>query len=66
MINNGTDGLQRLDKVVETADKYGLKLLLTLTNNWNPESTTPNELPRGYLSNDFGINRHVVVHMSWC
>ncbi|TFK42587.1 glycoside hydrolase family 5 protein [Crucibulum laeve] len=35
-INNGTNGLQRLDKVVELAQKHGIYLLLSLTNNWNP------------------------------
>ncbi len=64
VINNGTNGLQRLDRVVATADKYGIKLLLTLTNNWNPERPMPattwnrrannDELPRGYLANDYG------------
>jgi len=54
-----------LDQVVATANKYGLKLVLTLTNNWNPDRQEPatsfrprwqhNEtLPRGYLSNDYG------------
>ncbi|KAJ2913300.1 hypothetical protein MD484_g7089, partial [Candolleomyces efflorescens] len=63
-INEGADGLQRLDKVVATADKFGLKLILSLTNNWNPERPMPavawsrrqtsEELPRGYLQNDYG------------
>jgi len=35
-INNGTNGLQRLDKVVELAEAHGIYLLLSLTNNWNP------------------------------
>lgn len=62
-INDGPDGLERLDKLVATASKYGIKVLLTLTNNWNPvrppassswNRRTNNELPRGYLSNDYG------------
>jgi mannan endo-1,4-beta-mannosidase len=62
-INDGPDGLQRLDKIVQTAEKYGLKLIFTLTNNWNPERTESDTafrrrsndgLPRGYLSNDYG------------
>ncbi|TFK18372.1 mannanase [Coprinopsis marcescibilis] len=63
-INEGEDGLKRLDKVVATAQKYGIKLLLTLTNNWNPARPIPKvawnrranteELPRGFLSNDYG------------
>ncbi|RXW15161.1 hypothetical protein EST38_g10695 [Candolleomyces aberdarensis] len=63
-INEGADGLQRLDKLVAAADRYGIKLILTLTNNWNPERQMPavawnrrensKELPRGYLQNDYG------------
>ena len=36
-INNGPNGLQRLDTVVKLAEKHGLFLQLALTNNWNPE-----------------------------
>jgi mannan endo-1,4-beta-mannosidase len=76
-INTGSDGLQRLDKVVATAAKFGIKLLLTLTNNWNPDRPQPSTslrrnadgpgvLPRGYLSNDYGgidlYNRAFVSH----
>ena len=69
-INNGTNGLPRLDKVVELAEQHGLYLLLSLTNNWNPlpgidnSSTnltsrdvtpgTDNTLNRNVLSNDYG------------
>jgi mannan endo-1,4-beta-mannosidase len=62
-INQGADGLQRLDKLISTADKYGVKLLLTLTNNWNPVRTksgitfarrTYGRLRRGYLCDDYG------------
>jgi len=35
-INNGTNGLQKLDTVVRLAEKHGLFLQLSLTNNWNP------------------------------
>jgi mannan endo-1,4-beta-mannosidase len=35
-INNGTNGLPRLDKVVKLAEQHGIYLLLSLTNNWNP------------------------------
>ncbi|KDQ53355.1 glycoside hydrolase family 5 protein [Jaapia argillacea MUCL 33604] len=63
-INDGPGGLHRLNKVVATANKYGLKLLLTLTNNWNPQHAQSsistarmrrnnNALPRGFLSNDY-------------
>ncbi|TFK29928.1 glycoside hydrolase family 5 protein [Coprinopsis marcescibilis] len=36
-INEGPNGLQKLDKVVELAEKHGVFLLLALTNNWNPD-----------------------------
>ncbi|KAF8902147.1 glycoside hydrolase superfamily [Gymnopilus junonius] len=35
-INNGTNGLQKLDAVVRLAEKHGLLLHFSLTNNWNP------------------------------
>ncbi|PPQ66080.1 hypothetical protein CVT26_010822 [Gymnopilus dilepis] len=35
-INNGTNGLQKLDTVVRLAEKHGIFLHLSLTNNWNP------------------------------
>jgi mannan endo-1,4-beta-mannosidase len=63
-INEGADGLQRLDSLVASAEKFGLKLILTLTNNWNPERPQPaasvarrddEGFPRGFLSNDYGI-----------
>ncbi|KAF7976296.1 hypothetical protein HWV62_6989 [Athelia sp. TMB] len=68
-INNGTNGLPRLDKVVESAEANGIYLILSLTNNWNPlpgddtsaipsvsrrDSITGNDLNRNYLSNDYG------------
>jgi mannan endo-1,4-beta-mannosidase len=33
-INYGATGLQALDKVVKIAEQTGIKLILTLTNNW--------------------------------
>ncbi|KAF5313060.1 hypothetical protein D9619_003242 [Psilocybe cf. subviscida] len=33
-LNDGPQGLQRLDYVVETAGKYGIKVILAFTNNW--------------------------------
>lgn len=35
-INNGTNGLAKLDMVVKHAENFGIYLMLTLTNNWNP------------------------------
>lgn len=33
--NFGTDGLQRLDYVVSSAEKHGVKLVLNFVNNWS-------------------------------
>ncbi|KAL0951085.1 hypothetical protein HGRIS_007823 [Hohenbuehelia grisea] len=33
-LNDGPQGLQRLDKVISTAGKYGIKVILAFTNNW--------------------------------
>ncbi|KAL2153621.1 hypothetical protein VTH82DRAFT_4776 [Thermothelomyces myriococcoides] len=34
-INTGPDGLQRLDYVVESAEKRGVKLIINFVNNWD-------------------------------
>lgn len=34
ILNDGPQGLQRLDYVVQVAGKYDIKIILTLTNNW--------------------------------
>ncbi|KIM49126.1 glycoside hydrolase family 5 protein [Hebeloma cylindrosporum] len=69
VINEGPNGLQKLDTVVKLAEKHGIFVLLSLTNNWNPlpldnqaagisaRDTTPGTnkvLPRNALSNDYG------------
>lgn len=33
-INTGTDGLQRLDYVVKSAEAHGIKLIINFVNNW--------------------------------
>jgi mannan endo-1,4-beta-mannosidase len=54
-INTGPNGIQRLDKVFELAEKHGLFLQLVLTNNWNPKRDSYSvQNPRNYLSNDYG------------
>ncbi|KAG6376142.1 glycoside hydrolase family 5 protein [Boletus reticuloceps] len=69
-INDGPNGLQKLDTIVEMAEKRGLYVILSLTNNWYPLPLLPsndtgivprdvtrgtnNSLPRNYLSNDYG------------
>ncbi|EEB87403.1 hypothetical protein MPER_15253, partial [Moniliophthora perniciosa FA553] len=35
-INNGTNGLQKLDLVVKHAERFGIYITMSLTNNWNP------------------------------
>ncbi|KAK0459721.1 glycoside hydrolase family 5 protein [Desarmillaria tabescens] len=56
MINNGTNGLQKLDFVLEAAHECNMLVILSLTNNWNPvaNSSTNDTRPRNTLSNDFG------------
>ncbi|KAJ3511183.1 hypothetical protein NLJ89_g4243 [Agrocybe chaxingu] len=34
VLNDGRQGLQRLDYVIETAGQYGIKVILAFTNNW--------------------------------
>jgi mannan endo-1,4-beta-mannosidase len=72
-INNGTNGLQRLDKVVEFSQKHGIYLLLSLTNNWsllplNNSKPAPNDpsgaslnTTRNILSNDYGLLHHRIL-----
>ncbi|KAG2023407.1 CEL4b mannanase [Coprinopsis cinerea AmutBmut pab1-1] len=33
-LNDGPQGLHRLDNIVETAGKYGIKVIIAFTNNW--------------------------------
>ncbi|KAF9482746.1 glycoside hydrolase family 5 protein [Pholiota conissans] len=35
-INDGPNGLQKLDTVIRLAEKHNMFVLLSLTNNWNP------------------------------
>lgn len=66
-INDGPNGLQKLDTVIQMAEQHGLYVIMTLTNNWYPTAsnstgsslqarggTTEITLPRNYLSNDYG------------
>lgn len=38
-INNGTNGLQKLDTVVRLAQKHNVFVIFSLTNNWNPQAS---------------------------
>jgi mannan endo-1,4-beta-mannosidase len=65
-INDGPNGLQKLDTVIQMAEQQGLYVIMSLTNNWNPVpnttstgTATPDVLasvtfPRNTLSNDYG------------
>ena len=68
-VNTGPNGLQKLDTVVRLAEKHGILLHMSLTNNWNPlplvdgpvsfsrrdvTKGTNNSFPRNTLSNDYG------------
>lgn len=33
-LNTGPQGLERLDNVIETAGKHGIKVIVAFTNNW--------------------------------
>ncbi|ESK96962.1 glycoside hydrolase family 5 protein [Moniliophthora roreri MCA 2997] len=35
-VNNGTNGLQKLDLVLKHAERFGIYITMSLTNNWNP------------------------------
>ncbi|KAJ3531423.1 hypothetical protein NMY22_g8165 [Coprinellus aureogranulatus] len=67
-VNEGPNGLQKLDKVIELAQKHDIYVIVSLTNNWNPD---PSDAPsttltkrnntgssqnrsRNELSNDYG------------
>ena len=60
MVNTGPTGLQRLDKFLDLAAQHNIKVIFSLTNNWNPVaepssgSGSPAPLPRNFLSNDYG------------
>jgi len=54
-INDGPNGLQKLDIILRLAEKHGIHVILSLTNNWNPRATGAEfKTPRNYLSNDYG------------
>ncbi len=40
-INSGADGLQRLDYVVSSAEKRGIKLIISFVNNWSDYGGIP-------------------------
>ncbi|KAF9564649.1 glycoside hydrolase family 5 protein [Agrocybe pediades] len=43
-VNEGPNGLQKLDTVVRLAEKHGILLHLSLTNNWNPRPLLENNV----------------------
>ncbi|OAX44646.1 glycoside hydrolase family 5 protein, partial [Rhizopogon vinicolor AM-OR11-026] len=59
-VNTGSNGLQKLDTVIQMAEQQGLYVILSLTNNWFPFNTTNTSIPannsltRNFLSNNYG------------
>ncbi|KAJ7709912.1 glycoside hydrolase family 5 protein [Mycena rosella] len=56
---NETTGLPKLDRIVSMAEKHGIYLLLSLTNNWNPlplDNITNSTSGSGILRRDVGTN----------
>ena len=60
-LNNGTNGIQRLDKVIKFAKEFNIYVYFSLTNNWFPTVNAPPSpdnssvtLKRNYLSNHYG------------
>ncbi|KAJ7685166.1 glycoside hydrolase family 5 protein [Mycena polygramma] len=50
---NETNGLPKLDRIISMAQKHGIYLLLSLTNNWNPlplDNTTANSTSTNTIS----------------
>ncbi|KAG7092448.1 hypothetical protein E1B28_008802 [Marasmius oreades] len=44
VINTGSNGLQKLDMVLKHAERFGLYVILSLTNNWNPRENLDRRL----------------------
>lgn len=53
-VNDGPNGLQKLDTVIQLAEEQGLYVILSLTNNWDPVPLSNTTRPRNYLSNNYG------------
>ena len=59
-VNFGSNGIQRLDKVIQFAKEFNIYVFFSLTNNWFPTvnalppSPGSSPLPRNYLSNHYG------------
>ncbi|PPQ71971.1 hypothetical protein CVT24_008188 [Panaeolus cyanescens] len=51
-VNEGPNGLQKLDAVVRLAEKHGLFLILSLTNNWNPRPILDAQHPMAITRRD--------------
>ncbi|KAG2111540.1 glycoside hydrolase family 5 protein [Suillus discolor] len=53
-VNDGPNGLQKLDTVIQLAEEQGLYVILSLTNNWDPVPLSNDTRLRNYLSNNYG------------
>ncbi|KAJ6547556.1 glycoside hydrolase superfamily [Mycena capillaripes] len=62
---NETTGLPKLDRIISMAEKHGIYLLLSLTNNWNPlpldnttNSTSSSTISRRDISTNNSLPRN--------
>ena len=69
-VNTGTNGIQRLDRIVKLAKEFNIYVSFALTNNWFPTINAPPPpkgdpppLPRNYLSNHYG---QYLIHDQLC
>lgn len=54
-MNTGSNGIQRLDKIIAFAKQYNIYVYFSLTNNWFPFVNEPvSSLPRNFLCNHYG------------
>jgi mannan endo-1,4-beta-mannosidase len=61
-MNPGTNGIQRLDKIIAIAKQYNIYVYFSLTNNWFPFVNEPvSSSPRNYLCNYYG--QHLFLHL---
>lgn len=64
IMNHGTNGIQRLDKIIAMAKQYNIYVYFSLTNNWSPFVNEPDSsLPRNFLCNHYGQYLILDLHL---
>ncbi|KAJ6502557.1 glycoside hydrolase family 5 protein [Mycena sanguinolenta] len=61
---NETTGIPKLDRIIAMAEKHGIYLLLSLTNNWNPlpaDNTTVNATVNATVSSSSPLSKRDVA-----